>query len=87
MFLKVKLESDGGGPTLADGVQPPPAIGPCSDDISIFIVLSSRVSAIVAMPTLSVTEYGIYDLESADGEKLSNASHRNRWRDGHDNFN
>jgi hypothetical protein len=87
MFLKVKLESDGGGSTLADGVQPPPAIGPCSHAISIFIVMSSRVSAIVAMPTLSVTEYGIYDLESADGEKFGNASHPNRWRDGDDNFN
>lgn len=79
MFLKVKLESDGGGPTLADGVQPPPAIGPCSDAISIFIVMFSRISAIFAMPTVSVTEYGIHDLESADGEKFSNASHLNRW--------
>ena len=42
MFLKVKLVSDGGGPTPADGVQPRPAIGPCSDAIAIFIVNGIR---------------------------------------------
>lgn len=69
MFLKVKLESNGAGPTQADGVQPPPAIKSYSDTLTIFIVISSRVSGVVLMSTLSVTESGIRDLESAANEE------------------